>query len=329
MSTTRTTSSLSGTIPELSDSANIVTAFNSYHDSLANTSTGVAVLARSTNTFTGDIAVNGGDITTTATTFNLIDTNATTLNLGRAATSIVMGATTGTTAVRNDLALSAGKVFIFEGATNDANETRLTVVDPTADRTITFPNLDGTVALVPSILVLGSTVTDSISTTSSTTKTSAALGKYFSATASTAYKVDFSVRVYQNINGSGGNGDSSIYFRFALPSGATIGADLNYRIDKETAETSVTDAISVYEASDISILIDSVSNASDTGYSVISGSGIIRVGATAGNIGPTIYLTASNLGGPTSTASFTTSADSYCIVERIGTTGEINTGGWA
>jgi hypothetical protein len=40
---------------------------------------------------------------------------------------------------------------IFEGATADAFETTLTVVDPTADRTITLPNSSGTVALTTSI----------------------------------------------------------------------------------------------------------------------------------------------------------------------------------
>ena len=45
-----------------------------------------------------DLAVNGGDITTTATgTATLFNTNATTLNLGGAATAITMGATSGTT----------------------------------------------------------------------------------------------------------------------------------------------------------------------------------------------------------------------------------------
>ena len=37
--------------------------------------------------------------------------------------------------------------LVFEGATADGNETTLTVADPTADRTITLPNLTGTVAL--------------------------------------------------------------------------------------------------------------------------------------------------------------------------------------
>jgi hypothetical protein len=37
--------------------------------------------------------------------------------------------------------------LVFEGATNDGFETTLTVADPTADHTITLPDLTGTVAL--------------------------------------------------------------------------------------------------------------------------------------------------------------------------------------
>ena len=38
-----------------------------------------------------------------------------------------------------------GTSLIFEGGTPDANETTLTVTEPTADRTITFPDITGTV----------------------------------------------------------------------------------------------------------------------------------------------------------------------------------------
>ena len=38
--------------------------------------------------------------------------------------------------------------IVFEGSTDDSNETTLTVTDPTADRTITLPNLTGTVSLI-------------------------------------------------------------------------------------------------------------------------------------------------------------------------------------
>ena len=36
---------------------------------------------------------------------------------------------------------------MFEGASQDAHETTLSIVDPTADRTINLPNADGTIAL--------------------------------------------------------------------------------------------------------------------------------------------------------------------------------------
>ena len=39
------------------------------------------------------------------TTFNLIDTTATTVNFGGAGTNVTIGATTGTTTIRNDLSL--------------------------------------------------------------------------------------------------------------------------------------------------------------------------------------------------------------------------------
>lgn len=52
-------------------------------------------------TLTGDIAINGGDATTTATTFNLINGTATSVNFGGAASALVMGATTGVATIRN------------------------------------------------------------------------------------------------------------------------------------------------------------------------------------------------------------------------------------
>ena len=58
------------------------------------------------------------------------------------------------TAMNTEIAaLKAGtSVFetkiVFEGATDDASETTLQITDPTADRTITLPNLTGTVSLL-------------------------------------------------------------------------------------------------------------------------------------------------------------------------------------
>jgi predicted membrane protein len=90
---------------------------------LANSSVtigGTAVaLGATVDTFTGIVSL-------TATT-----TTVSTLNVG-----------TSTTA--NSITLNSSGIT-FEGATSNSYETTLTVVDPTADRTITFPNETGTV----------------------------------------------------------------------------------------------------------------------------------------------------------------------------------------
>jgi len=69
-------------------------------------------------TVTGDVAVNGGDITTTATTFNLLNTTATTLNLGGAATTLTLGSTSGTATIRNATTAVTGNLDV-NGSTND------------------------------------------------------------------------------------------------------------------------------------------------------------------------------------------------------------------
>ena len=53
--------------------------------------------------------------------------------------------TTGTSVMTGDLKLGAGINIQYEGATDNAYETTLTVADPSADRTITLPNVTGTV----------------------------------------------------------------------------------------------------------------------------------------------------------------------------------------
>jgi hypothetical protein len=65
------------------------------------------------------------------------------------ATGAVVG-TTNTQTLTNKTLTSPivdGNGVVFEGATADANETTLTVTDPTADRTVTLPDASGTVAL--------------------------------------------------------------------------------------------------------------------------------------------------------------------------------------
>jgi len=66
--------------------------------------------------------------------------------LGTDGTAASALAAMGARGVADDVPLAAGKVISFEGATVDAFKTTVTVVDPTAARTITLPNETMTVA---------------------------------------------------------------------------------------------------------------------------------------------------------------------------------------
>jgi hypothetical protein len=76
----------------------------------------------------GDLTVAGGDIVTPATTFNLVDATATTVNFARAATALTMGAASGTTTVQNNLTV-AGNLTV-QGTTTQVNSTVTNVSDP-------------------------------------------------------------------------------------------------------------------------------------------------------------------------------------------------------
>jgi len=102
---------------------------------VANGGTGITSLGTGVATFLG-----------TPTTANLLA--AVTGETGTGAvvfgTSPTIATPTITTPTVTGLTLNDASI-IFEGATADAFETTLTVVDPTADRTITIPNVTGTI----------------------------------------------------------------------------------------------------------------------------------------------------------------------------------------
>jgi len=68
--------------------------------------------------------------------------------------------------ITGNLEIGAGGSLTFEGSSADAHETTITVVNPTADRTITFPNATGTVITtgdtgsVTSAMLLDGTILD-------------------------------------------------------------------------------------------------------------------------------------------------------------------------
>jgi predicted acyltransferase (DUF342 family) len=77
--------------------------------------------------FNADVQIKGGDLTTNQTTFNLLNTAATTVNAFGAATVINVGALTGTTTVNNNLTVTGD--LIVNGTTVTLNTATLDVED--------------------------------------------------------------------------------------------------------------------------------------------------------------------------------------------------------
>ena len=57
----------------------------------------------------------------------------------------------GTTTTVDTVTMNAQNAIVFEGATADDHETTLTIVDPTADRTINLPNQSGTIPVLAAV----------------------------------------------------------------------------------------------------------------------------------------------------------------------------------
>ena len=57
----------------------------------------------------------------------------------------------GTTTTVDTVTMNAENAIVFEGATADAHETTLTIIDPTADRTINLPNVSGTIPVLAAV----------------------------------------------------------------------------------------------------------------------------------------------------------------------------------
>jgi hypothetical protein len=101
---------------------------------------------------TGNLSLRADDFQLTNSTFaeNYItaaNNGAVTLyydNAVKVATTSAGISVTGTVLSSGNIELGTGATVIFEGSSADAYETVLTVVDPTADRTITIPNSTGT-----------------------------------------------------------------------------------------------------------------------------------------------------------------------------------------
>ena len=98
------------------------------------------------------MAITAGQVTTTSTLeqfrveFNKLQTDVSGIEAGSLSFTNV-SATTISVAELTVTSTFSADTIIFEGATDDENETTLGAVDPTADRTINLPNASGTVLL--------------------------------------------------------------------------------------------------------------------------------------------------------------------------------------
>ena len=99
---------------------------------------------------TGTVITTGDTGTVTNTIIADTTIRAAKLNLGSDAVTVGSlssgGAVSGTTGTFSNLNLTQNGVLIFEGSSDDAYETTLTVSNPTVDRTITLPNQSGVLA---------------------------------------------------------------------------------------------------------------------------------------------------------------------------------------
>jgi hypothetical protein len=74
-------------------------------------------------TLSGDASINGGDITTTQTSFNLLNTTATSINIGGEATTIAIGSSSGQINSSSDINALSGKSYKINNVSVLSNDT--------------------------------------------------------------------------------------------------------------------------------------------------------------------------------------------------------------
>jgi hypothetical protein len=115
--------------------------------------TGTTTIRNANTVVTGDLAVNGGDLTTAATTFNLANTTATTVNLAGAGTNVNIGSASGNTTVNNnlivnsDVSVNGGDLTTTQSSFNLINAVATTVNFGGAATEINIGNTSGSTSI--------------------------------------------------------------------------------------------------------------------------------------------------------------------------------------
>lgn len=222
------------------------------------TSTGALTIPSAT--VSGDLAVNGADITTTATgTATVFNTNATTLHVGGAATTVSLGASAGTVSVGN-LSMNAGYGSIapvfgcrawvnFDGTatgTFAGGTSTVTRANGSSTATITTTNnhglITGNAVYAASGVATGNYLVTVLTSTTFTITTAAT-------TALTAASITFSVasiRASGNVSSiaDNGTGDYTVNFSTAMPDANYTFVSSSWELNRSTANQAA-----VYERS--------------------------------------------------------------------------------
>ena len=217
------------------------------------------------------------------TEFNNLITDVTGLEAGTKTFSAVTSNTSNTTTLN---VLEDGTI-IFEGATDDGNETTLTVVDPTADRTITFPNASGTVIISDSSTNV-TTLPDDLLIKDGGTIGNASVEDVMTlaSTGIVTFKDDLLIKD----GGTIGVASSTSAITIASTGIVTLVDDLIIKDGGTIGSASATGAITIASTGIVTFADDiiikdagTIGSASDTDAISISSGGVVNISATTAN----------------------------------------------
>jgi hypothetical protein len=251
-------------------------------------------------TIAGDLAVNGGDITTTATTFNLINANATTVNFAGAATNIQIGAASGTTNINNnldvdgDVNIDGGDLTVSTLTFNLANTNATTVNFAGAATTLEIGAATGTTNINNNLDVDGDVNIDGGDLTVSTAtfnlaNTTATTGNLFGAAttlnlANTASAQTISIgnastaaSTYNLGTGATSTGNTKTV---NLGTGGVTGSTTNVNIGSTIGSTTTVNSGTLVGALTTQNVFDTVA----TVVNAFGAAGTIDIGATSGTL---------------------------------------------
>jgi len=195
----------------------------------------------------------------------------------------------GTTTTIDSTSINVQNAFVFEGTTDDNFETTLTVVDPTADRTISLPDEDGTVALNTASLISGqSALVGSLDTTND-------LVLLYDDSATSLVKVD--VATLLAAAGAGSFNDFTIQADTGTPEVVADGNTVTFTggtgID---TSVSATDTINIAIDSTVLTTSSSINDLSDVDASAPQNEQVLQYNSSTGKYEPA-YVSGGGGGG--------------------------------